>query len=80
LIPADFIAEWRAHARWSTDEQVEQDLALSRALVEVFDDAELGPAARDGDGHEAAVSYRAHAEPSQEGVDHVLHLAALAPR
>jgi predicted nucleotidyltransferase component of viral defense system len=38
VIPADFIAEWRAHARWSTDEQVEQDLALSRALVEIFDD------------------------------------------
>lgn len=41
MIPADFIAEWRAHARWSTDEQVEQDLALSRALVEIFADAEL---------------------------------------
>jgi hypothetical protein len=41
VIPADFIAEWRAHARWPTDEQVEQDLALSRALVEIFDDAEL---------------------------------------
>ena len=41
MIPADFIAEWRAHARWSTDEQVEQDLVLCRALVEIFDDAEL---------------------------------------
>ena len=39
--PADFIAGWRAHTRWSTDEQVEQDLVLCRALVEIFDDAEL---------------------------------------
>ena len=41
MIPADFITEWRAHARWSNDEQVEQDLVLCRALVEIFDDAEL---------------------------------------
>ena len=39
---------------------------------------ELGAAARDGDGHEAAVADGADAEPSQEGVDHLLHLAALA--
>lgn len=41
MIPADFITEWRAHVRWSADEQVEQDLVLCRALVEIFDDAEL---------------------------------------
>ena len=29
MIPADFIAEWRAHTRWATDEQVEQDLVLA---------------------------------------------------
>jgi len=34
VIPADFIAEWRAHTRWATDEQVEQDLVLSRALFQ----------------------------------------------
>jgi predicted nucleotidyltransferase component of viral defense system len=44
MIPGDFIAEWRAHVRWSTDEQVEQDLVLSRALVEIFEDAELASA------------------------------------
>lgn len=44
MIPADFIAEWRAHTRWSTDEQVEQDLVLCRALVEIFEDAELAGA------------------------------------
>lgn len=41
MIPSDFIAEWRSHTRWSTDEQVEQDLVLSRALVEIFEDEAL---------------------------------------
>ena len=44
MIPADFIAEWRAHTRWPTDEQVEQDLVLCRALVAIFEDAELAGA------------------------------------
>jgi len=44
VIPADFITEWRAHARWSTDAQVEQDLVLCRALVEIFGDAALASA------------------------------------
>ncbi len=41
MIPADFIVEWRAHTRWATDEQVEQDLVLSRALVSIFEDPEI---------------------------------------
>jgi len=41
MIPADLIAEWRARTRWATDEQVEQDLVLSRALASIFEDAEL---------------------------------------
>lgn len=44
MIPADFIAEWRAHARWAADEQVEQDLVLSRALVTIFQDPDLAGA------------------------------------
>lgn len=44
MIPADFIAEWRGHTRWPTDEQVEQDLVLCRALVAIFEDAELAGA------------------------------------
>jgi hypothetical protein len=35
VIPANFIAEWRAQTRWPTDEQVEQDLVLSRALAAI---------------------------------------------
>lgn len=42
MIPSDFIVEWRSRTRWASDAQVEQDLVLSRALVEIFQDAELG--------------------------------------
>lgn len=36
MIPRDFITEWRAQAPWVQDFQVEQDLVISRALVEIF--------------------------------------------
>jgi len=36
MIPKDFITEWRASAPWVADRQVEQDLVISRALVELF--------------------------------------------
>ena len=36
MIPHDFITDWRAHAPWTSDLQVEQDLVISRALVELF--------------------------------------------
>ena len=36
MIPRDFITAWRANAPWPQDAQVEQDLVLSRALVEMF--------------------------------------------
>ena len=41
MIPSDYIVEWRASTRWATDEQVEQDLVLCRALIEIFEDTEL---------------------------------------
>ena len=44
MIPADFVVEWRARTRWATDEQVEQDLVLSRALVSIFEDPALAGA------------------------------------
>lgn len=37
---ADIIA-WKAHAPWQTDAQVEQDLIISRVLVEIFSDETL---------------------------------------
>ncbi len=36
MIPRDYITEWRAHAPWVQDAQVEQDLVICRALVEIF--------------------------------------------
>ncbi len=36
MIPRDYITEWRSHAPWVDDAQVEQDLVISRALVEIF--------------------------------------------
>ena len=36
MIPRDFVTEWREHAPWTSDAQVEQDLVISRALVEIF--------------------------------------------
>ena len=36
MIPKNFIIEWRQQAPWISDAQVEQDLIISRALVELF--------------------------------------------
>jgi predicted nucleotidyltransferase component of viral defense system len=36
LIPRDYITEWRQHAPWVQDFQVEQDLIICRALVAIF--------------------------------------------
>lgn len=36
MIPADFIAEWREQVPWVQESQVEQDLVISRALIEIF--------------------------------------------
>src|SRR3990167_3037788 len=38
MIPIAFINEWRAHAPWVSEAQVEQDLVLARALIEIFSD------------------------------------------
>jgi hypothetical protein len=36
VIPHDYTTEWRAQAPWVQDFQIEQDLVISRALVEIF--------------------------------------------
>lgn len=36
MIPRAHVTAWRRQAPWPTDAQVEQDLVISRALVEVF--------------------------------------------
>lgn len=44
MIPRDFVTAWRAHAPWVQDVQVEQDLVISRALVEIFSRSRLAKA------------------------------------
>jgi predicted nucleotidyltransferase component of viral defense system len=44
LIPADLITEWQDQAPWIQRSQVEQDLVISRALVEIFSDDQLARA------------------------------------
>lgn len=41
MIPRAHITAWRAKAPWSTDAQVEQDLVVCRALVDLFSDERL---------------------------------------
>ncbi len=41
MIPQANITAWRAVAPWPDDAQVEQDLVLSRAVVELFSDTKL---------------------------------------
>ena len=42
MIGAAYIARWRLHAPWPTREQVEQDLVLSRLVVEIANHPLLG--------------------------------------
>ncbi len=41
MIPRAHITAWRSVAPWPDDGQVEQDLVLSRAIVELFSDAHI---------------------------------------
>jgi predicted nucleotidyltransferase component of viral defense system len=43
LIPAANITAWRRQAPWPEENQVEQDLILSRMMAEIANDALLGP-------------------------------------
>ena len=36
MIPRADVTAWRHHAPWPLDAQVEQDLAICRALVEIY--------------------------------------------
>jgi predicted nucleotidyltransferase component of viral defense system len=44
VIPRDYITSWRATVPWVQDFQVEQDLVISRALVEIYSKRELSAA------------------------------------
>lgn len=38
MIPLTHIAQWQDHAPWTSSAQVEQDLIISRTLIEIFKD------------------------------------------
>jgi predicted nucleotidyltransferase component of viral defense system len=38
MIPQAYISEWYQQVPWQTMEQVEQDLVIYRALIEIFSD------------------------------------------
>ena len=38
MIPKPYIAQWKDHAPQNSFDQVEQDLVISRVLVEIFSD------------------------------------------
>ena len=44
MIPRDYITEWRQSAPWVDDAQIEQDLVISRALVELFSNPTIAKA------------------------------------
>ena len=44
MIPRAHITDWRAKAPWSSDAQVEQDLVVCRAVVDLYSDGLLGHA------------------------------------
>ena len=44
MIPKDYISEWREFAPWPSDVQVEHDLVLSRALLDIFGNHALSEA------------------------------------
>ena len=41
MIPINFIREWQSEALWVSDAQIEQDLIISRALVEIYRQPEV---------------------------------------
>lgn len=42
MIPAAYVTDWERRAPWSTREQIEQDLLLSRLIIEIANDNYLG--------------------------------------
>ena len=44
MIPRDYITAWRERAPWIEEFQIEQDLVISRALVEIFSEPSLAKA------------------------------------
>jgi predicted nucleotidyltransferase component of viral defense system len=44
MIPENFIEKWRQYVKWQTPAQVEQDLIISRALTDLYNDPHVSEA------------------------------------
>ena len=66
MIPRDYITEWRASAPWVEDAQVEQDLVISRALVDIFSNPVLANALAFRGG---TALYKVHLKPARYSED-----------
>ena len=75
MIPRDYITEWRAQAPWVQDLQVEQDLVISRALVEIASHPLLKNALALRGGTALYTLYLEHAARYSEDIDLVQMLA-----
>jgi len=71
VIPRDYITEWRAHAPWADNAQVEQDLAICRALVNIFSHPVLSNALAFRGGTALYKLYLTPAERYSEDLDFV---------
>ena len=38
MIPEIFVEQWRNSCKWQTLDQIEQDLVLSRSLIDLYND------------------------------------------
>ena len=61
MIPRDYITEWRMEAPWVENYQVEQDLVISRAVVQIFSHPLLRDALAFRGG---AALYKLHLKPA----------------
>lgn len=66
MIPRDYITAWRDHAPWTQDWQVEQDLVISKALVEIFSNPALAEALAFRGG---TALYKLHLDPARYSED-----------
>lgn len=90
MIPQAYITEWSHNVPWQTNEQVEQDLVICRALIELFKDEFLANhlAFRGGTAlHKLYLSpqprysedidlVQIKAEPIKETIDRIRHILA----
>lgn len=71
MIPRAFVTEWRRRAPWPSDDQVEQDLVLTRALIELFQRPPIGEALAIRGGTALSKLYLEPAHRYSEDIDFV---------